>query len=1684
MSRLEVNIKMKILTNNILSIKRSFMFNSLIYSLLLVLFFGITFSSMAIEEDKRKADVSGAYGQFQSLKFSPGDLKVLLKVKEVAGVGAREYPTTAVVPLPFGIYYDVNSFRVVDTLGNTVSAQFNVLNRWWARDKSIRHVTVHFQPTVSAFNTSGTGISTYYLRDDGKGNNINTRLSVIDNKASIEVITGPIKFTINRDHFTIIEELWLDSNSNAVFEDSEQLILAGADSGGMLVGRLPGDIQYDSTRDDVKVVIEEAGPMRAVIRAEALTRYIDTENHTHGFAVRIYAYANKPYVKIDYQLQNSAKNKKHAWSLYFEEMGFNFKLNLDRNPTVRVGTGDGSVYKRTRNNGIYLAQESHDTANVYDMKSGTALKKSDFNTKFLSNNAMEGFIDVSDAGKGVSAMIRYLWQTWPNGLSIDQNNTFSLQLFPSWSAQHSKKYVLSPTGLYNLEDMQHTYKETMLYFHGSRTSNNDLINLSKTFNYHPVVTISTSWYQQTQATLDMGGLIPFDKRIVTKDERLPKYKPVDFERSYKFNWDNFYLFDKGRKWNTASGGSWPKSVSKVIATENPSDYYFAEQFVMGELNVRPHWMSEYTYEKDYDFIQLSKKLPFIIRSWRRYNSGSKRKFLAAEYLKGTWGDASPRDNAHGWYYHVEEAYYLTANPWIRDWHRFIGEVRKGTLFDPRNNELASRGVGHMLGTAIQAYRVTGDMSILKGVRNYFDTRLRVEQKPLYGFRNSLCCGKYGEAAFQAGYLIRAMVNYMEEVYGTDWQAYAEAFQFVSGYMEWNYNISNFSYYIDARNGDIGSSDGTSFTFVDPQAWYYLNTGKQKYLDQLNEYFYGGINGGKGPIGNLTKWKGEWVGRYSQFVLENTKSDTTPPNAIIDLTVARDGKNNINMTWTTPTNAIRFHVVYSDKPISEELSTDKKMTNWWAANVIGPELTATPGMLQSLSASVDQDKALYVAMFTFDRNRNMSVMSNVATVLDVMERTKPGIPQNVSANAVSDTEIDVVWKVPADPVLEINKYIIYRDGLKIGESPTASFADTGLSDMTSYSYQISAVNYAGLIGPKSTLTFVKTLADTIPPTVTSVRNIGGKTIIAFSEPVEKKSAENIGNYMINNKISVKNAVLDKDLKTVELTTSAQIDGVVYSLTVSNVLDRAGRPNVVAYNTIGNYTSVSRLIINNLTTLSGKMYEVVPDKLQAKKGKTYIDRKYVFDFTPAFLKNATYIKTACDDKTSSGNEFVTFVVNQDVTVYVAHADRIESKPEWLNSFIDTGGNLVSDSNVLSLYVKDFPVGRVTLGGNEGSKKSAMYSIVVVGRGLGANVLPNEFRTDDAIPTKNAPFVSPTTNGTISGNQTVHSQRTVTEKAAKSVEKPPQETTSLTTISVSTVTPFRVDVVFSKPVEVISARTASNYNIDNGIKVLDATLGSDSKTVTLTTSSHSSRVSYTLTVNNIKDLASEPNVIPSNTMESYTFVADSVVSSVKEDKIDKPILQSKSKNTEEDYELQSDKDTMKTEKMYQGKVLINVEQKETVVEEDEFNKAEEGKIRVDEEAGWDSDEEGVEDEDLQMTNTPFQDPEIIWLPHERKLTKRTKGSFAVRIRIEGVEGLKASSSFPRIRYYIGTSAIYGYFDMTHEGAGVWQFGIPDPGWYQYRSKTLYYQVGIFNQESKIPIAESVWQTEFVDSFAKGYD
>jgi exo-rhamnogalacturonan lyase-like protein len=884
-------------------------------------------------------------------------LDVPISVKEVAGVGATRYPVTVVVPLERGTYTDTSKFRLVDADGKPVPAQIDVLNRWWVDlDRSIRHLVIHFQPTVEPFSKPGTGITVYRLRDDGPAPKPTTPLTLAQDDNAVTIVTGPLKFVVRKKQFNILDRVWHDTNGDGKFAANEEVISSSAKNGGVYRDRF--GVQHDTARGDVTIDVEEAGPLQVVIRAEAVTRYKDERNHTHGWAVRIYAYAGKPFVKIDYQLQNSSKDFTWTGPMYFESMDLDFKLNLATDATATIGLGDGKVW-------------------ASDVRAEPELRQTRHN-KFAINNSApggvpplgripDGFLDVSDAKRGVTAVVRHFWEMWPNGIKTDADRKLSVQLFPEWSAMLYKgegarwkragypfKNELSPTGLYWLDDMRHVYKEVLLHFHGPKTSPKEMIALARTFDEHPVGTLPTAWYARTRATLHYDGHVPYEKRVTDKDLRKPVYSRGNYSirncNAYIFNWNNFEIARIRRRWLTNAHGSWPLSGSALTATENPSDYWYAERLGIGELNGMAQWMAQYKHDRDFAKLKLD-QAPYIQdwpHLWRHFAGFAHRTRwkwyypkLRTKYLPATGLTAGAKDDQHAWHYHAEEAYYFTANPWIKDWYKFVAEFRRTTLdVTDRYPSLGTgRGVGHPLSNALQAYHVTGDTSIIKRLRERLVKTERRGMNPYLGRYHGIGA---------SGYYMQMLITFMRDVERSDRQAWAEAFVVASGLVEANVAVGNFAYSVKSNK-----SSGTAQEFADCQAWYYWNTGKKHVFDHLKQYLTTGINGGQKPIYcSFDKWRGAWTGRMGQYVMTHKKADATPPPRVTDLRGVRNGAK-ITLTWTAPRDADRYLIVWSDKAVSESYTPkNDKTANWWACDIAAPDIKATPGAKQTATVRLD------------------------------------------------------------------------------------------------------------------------------------------------------------------------------------------------------------------------------------------------------------------------------------------------------------------------------------------------------------------------------------------------------------------------------------------------------------------------------------------------------------------------------------------------------------------------------------------------------------------------------------------------------------------------------------------------------------------------------------------------------------
>ena len=203
-----------------------------------------------------------------------------------------------------------------------------------------------------------------------------------------------------------------------------------------------------------------------------------------------------------------------------------------------------------------------------------------------------------------------------------------------------------------------------------------------------------------------------------------------------------------------------------------------------------------------------------------------------------------------------------------------------------------------------------------------------------------------------------------------------------------------------------------------------------------------------------------------------------------------------------------------------------------------------------------------------------------------------------------------------------------------------------------------------------------------------------------------------------------------------------------------------------------TSVLCPAVNAAPVVAGKTQpsEYQWDTLTEGKA-VYIDRNYAYTKVPSAYTGAMMLRTANDDKRATGDSFLSFDVNQPVTVWVAHDMRITDKPSWLSSWTATGENLLTSDATLELFRKDFPTGTVTLGGNGGPSVSSMYTLLVAAAGTmeEPEMPPQQASTAKGTPVTIKPWVDdPPASITIvsspsHGQASVNDDGTITYKPA---------------------------------------------------------------------------------------------------------------------------------------------------------------------------------------------------------------------------------------------------------------------------------------------------------------------------------
>jgi hypothetical protein len=116
--------------------------------------------------------------------------------------------------------------------------------------------------------------------------------------------------------------------------------------------------------------------------------------------------------------------------------------------------------------------------------------------------------------------------------------------------------------------------------------------------------------------------------------------------------------------------------------------------------------------------------------------------------------------------------------------------------------------------------------------------------------------------------------------------------------------------------------------------------------------------------------------------------------------------------------------------------------------------------------------------------------------------------------------------------------------------------------------------------------------------------------------------------------------------------------------------------------------------NITGLSPSYSEIG----QVRVGETvYVDRTYtLLSGYSSEYQGLSLIKTACDDKGNSANEYLSFNVDKHVALYVCFEQA--TPPMWLSTnFVKTDHTIARTGRTYDIWAKKFLPGRIALGGS---------------------------------------------------------------------------------------------------------------------------------------------------------------------------------------------------------------------------------------------------------------------------------------------------------------------------------------------------------------------------------------------------
>jgi chitodextrinase len=212
--------------------------------------------------------------------------------------------------------------------------------------------------------------------------------------------------------------------------------------------------------------------------------------------------------------------------------------------------------------------------------------------------------------------------------------------------------------------------------------------------------------------------------------------------------------------------------------------------------------------------------------------------------------------------------------------------------------------------------------------------------------------------------------------------------------------------------------------------------------------------------------------------------------------------------------------------------------------------------------------------TGSANRGWTMQMVALKPSSASDTTPPSVPTNLSATAVSSSQINLAWTASTDNV-GVAGYRVFRNGALIGTTTATSYTDTNLAASTTYSYAVAAYDAAGNVSAQSTPASATTSpsSDTVPPSVPT--NLSGTSPLATEVSLSwSASTDNVG--------VAGYKVFRNSSQVATTTTTSYLDtGLVASTTYTYT--------VAAFDAAGNVSAASSpFVITTTAAASGPAY----------------------------------------------------------------------------------------------------------------------------------------------------------------------------------------------------------------------------------------------------------------------------------------------------------------------------------------------------------------------------------------------------------------------------------------------------------------------------------------------------------------